>query len=162
MEEIIENSVETSGASDNEAENVSVKDNVSDVCAEEEKSSFKEEIARLREEGARQKAEYEAAVREMSIKTAALEKLYGEGARNPKLMLRLIDFSKADFGDDGAVLGLDEQIGALKEKEGYLFEEKRLSGSLGCFRPEESGDLAETKEDLSQMTYSEMIRALGR
>ena len=129
--------------------------------AEEEKSFLEREIVRLKDEIVRQKAEFDAAVEEMKVRSAVMERLYGVGAKNPKLLVKLIDCSKVGFGDDGGLVGLEEQIGALKEKEGYLFEE-RSAGSLGCFRPEESGDLAETGVDFSQMTYSEMIRAIGR
>ena len=102
-----------------------------------EKSSLEREIVRLNDEIVRQKAEFEAAVGEMKVKSAVLEKLYGVGAKNPGLLMKLIDVSKVGFDDVGGVVGLDEQISVLKEKEGYLFEEKRISDSLGCFMPEE-------------------------
>ncbi|MBD5081556.1 MAG: hypothetical protein HDT44_07330 [Ruminococcaceae bacterium] len=129
---------------------------------ETEKRFLEKEVARLKDEVVRQKEEFDAAVEEMRVKSAVVERLYGVGAKNPGLLVKLIDCSKVGFGEDGGLVGLEEQIGALRENEGYLFEEKRLSDSLGCFRPEESGDLAETGVDFSQMTYSEMIRALGR
>lgn len=126
----------------------------------DETGSLEAEIVRLKEEGQRQKSEFEAAIKELKIKSAALERLYSEGAKNPKLMLKLIDISKADFGENGSLVGLDEQIDNLKNSEGYLFDGYRAA--MGCFRPEESGDFSEThKTDFSLMTYSQMLRALG-
>ncbi len=127
----------------------------------DEKGSLEEEIARLKEDGVRQKKEFEAAIKELEIRSAVLERLYGEGAKNPKLLLKLIDISKVGFDDGGGIVGIDEQIGSLKSSEGYLFEERGAVGS-GGFRPGESGDFSETRTDFSQMTYSEMIRALGK
>lgn len=127
----------------------------------DEKGSLEAEIVRLKEEGQRQKSEFEAAIKEVKIKSAALERLYSEGAKNPRLMLKLIDISKADFGENGSLVGLDEQINDLKNSEGYLFDGYRAA-AMGCFRPEESGDFSEThKTDFSLMTYSQMLRALG-
>lgn len=172
MEEIIENGMgisDTAASDAVEADNVDVTDaeaNCDEVGGDDgreaEKSLLEAEIVRLKEAAVRQKEEFEAAIMEMKVKSAVLERLYGEGAKNPKLLMRLIDISKVGFDDEGGLVGLDEQIGGLKENEGYLFVERCGADLLGCFRPEESGDLAETRADFSQMTYSEMIRALGR
>ena len=91
-----------------------------------------------------------------------MERLYGEGAKNPKLLLRLIDTSGADFDEKGSLVGIDEQIDSLKNSEGYLFGGYGAA-SAGCFRPEEAGDFSETsKADFSHMTYSQVLRALGK
>ncbi|MDE6725520.1 MAG: phage scaffolding protein, partial [Ruminiclostridium sp.] len=68
---------------------------------EAERSLLEAEIVRLKEAVVRQKEEFEAAIGEMKVKGAVLERLYGEGAKNPKLLLKLIDVSK---------IGFDEQI----------------------------------------------------
>ncbi len=135
------------------------KDNIENS---DEKSSLESEIIRLKEESLRQKSEFEAAIKELKIKSAVLERLYGEGAKNPKLLLRLIDTSGADFDEKGSLVGIDEQIDSLKNSEGYLFGGYGAA-SAGCFRPEEAGDFSETsKADFSHMTYSQVLRALGK
>ena len=135
------------------------KDNIENS---DEKSSLESEIVRLKEESLRQKSEFEAAIKELKIKSAVLERLYGEGAKNPKLLLRLIDTSGADFDEKGSLVGIDEQIDSLKNSEGYLFGGYGAA-SAGCFRPEEAGDFSETsKADFSHMTYSQVLRALGK
>lgn len=127
-----------------------------------EKKTLEGEIQRLKDENARQKTEFEAAIKELKIQGAVEERLHKEGARNPKLMMKLVDFSKADFDEKGALIGVDEQISSLKDSEGYLFNNDKAAYS-GCFRPEEAADFSDTsKADFSLMTYSQMIKALGR
>lgn len=126
----------------------------------EEEASLKEEVLRLKEEIAARRTEYEAAIRELRIKGAVLERLYGEGAKNPLLLSRLMDTSEMDFDEKGELKGVDEQIERLKRSDGYLFGG---SVSFEYFRPEEGGDFSETcKENFSDMTYSQMLRALGK
>lgn len=126
----------------------------------EEEASLKEEVLRLKEEIAARRTEYEAAIRELRIKGAVLERLYGEGAKNPLLLSRLMDTSEMDFDEKGELKGVDEQIERLKRSDGYLFGG---SVSFECFRPEEGSDFSETcKENFSDMTYSQMLRALGK
>lgn len=125
-----------------------------------EEASLREEVLRLREEIAARRTEYEAAIRKLRIKGAVLERLYGEGAKNPLLLSRLMDTSEMDFDEKGELKGVDEQIERLKRSDGYLFGG---SVSFECFRPEEGGDFSETcKENFSDMTYSQMLRALGK
>lgn len=46
------------------------------------------------------------------------------GARNARLAARAIDYEKLDFGEDGSVTGLEEQLTALMQSDPYLFQEK--------------------------------------
>ena len=135
------------------------KDNIENS---DEKSSLESESIRLKEESLRQKSEFEAAIKELKIKSAVLERQYVEGAKKHKILLRLIDTSGADFDEKGSLVGIDEQIDSLKNSEGYLFGGYGAA-SAGCFRPEEAGDFSETsKADFSHMTYSQVLRALGK
>lgn len=124
----------------------------------DQKRSLEEEILKLKEENARQRAEFDRAIRQIHIERAVKDKLCAEGARNPEILLKLIDSSAAEIGENGDVIGIDEQISALKSNEPYLFREEKPV-SMGCFRPEEAGDFSET--DFSQMTYSQMIKAIN-
>ncbi|MHC5407331.1 phage scaffolding protein [Listeria seeligeri] len=50
-----------------------------------------------------------------------------EGAKNIKATRALLNFEKLELGDDGTVKGLDDQLAALKESDGYLFPESEES-----------------------------------
>ncbi|MBM5707371.1 phage scaffolding protein [Listeria ivanovii] len=50
-----------------------------------------------------------------------------EGAKNIKATRALLNFEKLELGDDGTVKGLDDQLAALKESDGYLFPEQEES-----------------------------------
>lgn len=41
--------------------------------------------------------------------------------RDPELVMKLLDDSKITYAEDGSVTGVDEQLNALREANGYLF-----------------------------------------
>lgn len=148
----------------NEAEEKTRKPEGSAEKAKEEAAEkvnpLEAEIKRLKEENARQKSQFEAAIRQYSVERAAEDFLRSEGAKNPRLLLKLIDLSAAELDDKGMAKGLEEQLEALKRDEPYLFDEKNVTRN-SCFRPEEASDFSETsKPDLSQMTYSQMLKMM--
>lgn len=49
-------------------------------------------------------------------------KLATAGAKNAKALKGLIDESKLGFDEDGAFIGFDEQLGAVKSENPWLFE----------------------------------------
>ncbi|MFC6261963.1 phage scaffolding protein [Levilactobacillus fujinensis] len=57
--------------------------------------------------------------------TAALT---GAKVRNPKAVEGLLDMDKVKFTDEGKLEGLDDQLSALKESDGYLFDEGQKAG----------------------------------
>lgn len=48
--------------------------------------------------------------------------LNAQGARNEKAVKALLDLDTVKIGDDGDVVGLNEQLNTLKENEGWLFK----------------------------------------
>lgn len=48
--------------------------------------------------------------------------LTGAKVRNPKAVEGLLDMDKVKLTDDGKLEGLDDQLSALKESDGYLFD----------------------------------------
>ncbi|AVK62693.1 hypothetical protein C5Z26_00420 [Lactobacillus sp. CBA3606] len=49
--------------------------------------------------------------------------LTGAKARNPRAVRGLLDMDKVKLTDDGKLEGFDDQVAALKESDGYLFDE---------------------------------------
>ena len=58
-------------------------------------------------------------------------RLMKEHAVNPKAVSALLDMSKITTDEKGAIVGLDEQITALKETEKWAFEQPSAPGSGG-------------------------------
>ena len=54
-------------------------------------------------------------------------------AKNKEAVLALLDMEKVQLDDTGHLTGLQEQLNALRAREGYLFEEGCLTGSKGNF-----------------------------
>ncbi|MBC2134045.1 phage scaffolding protein [Listeria innocua] len=50
-----------------------------------------------------------------------------EGAKNIKATRALLDFDKLELSEDGSVKGLDDQLNALKESDGYLFPDEQAT-----------------------------------
>lgn len=175
MEEIKNITAESAAAATNAAENPAkpdteenrveiAKDNNADEKEKAELSektaSLEAEIKKLKEENARQKSKYEAAIKKHGTERAAEDIMRREGAKNPRLLLKLIDLSAAELDEKGEIKGLVEQLKALKRDEPYLFDNKSEK-THSCFRPEEASDFSETaKPDISQMTYSQMIKLM--
>lgn len=72
------------------------------------------------------------------------------GAKNARLAAKAIDYSKLDFGEDGAVTGLEEQISALSKSDPYLFREpetRRITTGS------EHGKTARDPDDMTDAEY---------
>jgi DNA repair exonuclease SbcCD ATPase subunit len=77
-------------------------------------------IQELQESNKATKEQYEAKIREMTINAAIQSKL--TDAKYPDLLLTKFDRSKLSIAEDGTVLGIDEQLTALKEQYKDLFK----------------------------------------
>lgn len=77
-------------------------------------------IQELQEANKATKEQYEAKIREMTINAAIQSKL--TDAKYPDLLLTKFDRSKLSIAEDGTVLGIDEQLTALKEQYKDLFK----------------------------------------
>lgn len=77
-------------------------------------------IKELQEKNEKTVADYEAKVQELQFNHALDGALTGAKAKNPKAVKALLDTEKIKF-EDGKLYGLDEQLKALQESDGYLF-----------------------------------------
>lgn len=76
------------------------------------------QIEELQGKNSEWEKKYQSEILENAVKFKALQ----EKARDISDLTKFIDMSKLEFGEDGAVKGLDEQINYLKENKSYLFE----------------------------------------
>jgi len=77
-------------------------------------------IKELQETNKATKEQYEAKIRDVTITAAIQSKL--TDAKYPDLLLTKFDRSKLSIAEDGTVLGIDEQLTALKEQYKDLFK----------------------------------------
>lgn len=94
------------------------------------------EIEKLQGENQAAKEKYDADMKDMTltnaIKLAVAGKTYDES-----IVSGLVDKSKLVIGDDGKVVGLDDQINSLKESKSFLFKQESGQGfKVGNSKPD--------------------------
>ncbi|AND84264.1 phage scaffold protein [Clostridium tyrobutyricum] len=80
------------------------------------------EIERLKDENKNVAKDYEAKIEKLNFDTRLDKALTGAKAKNPKTVKALLNLENLKLdGED--IIGLKEQLEALKESDGYLFDE---------------------------------------
>lgn len=80
------------------------------------------EIERLQGENQAAKEKYESDMKELTFTNAIKLAIAGK-VHDEELVSELVDKTKLIIGDDGKIVGLDEQITSLKEGKAFLFKE---------------------------------------
>ncbi|WP_121640612.1 phage scaffolding protein [Virgibacillus sp. Bac330] len=88
------------------------------------------QIQQLQEDNKKIKEDYEAKIQQQSFDFALEKTLAAQKARNPKAVKALLN-TEAIKLDGDKLLGLEEQLTALKESDGYLFGEEEPAGLQG-------------------------------
>lgn len=79
------------------------------------------QIKQLKEDNKAAKADYESKLAAQTKSFKIDSALRDAKAKNIKAVRSLIDTEKVSVGDDGKVIGLAEQLDAVKKSDGYLF-----------------------------------------
>lgn len=87
---------------------------------------LKAEITRLQGENKTAKEQYETDLKDMKLNNAITAALNGK-VHNEAVVTGLINKDKLVIGDDGKVVGLDEQLTGLKTSDAYLFKPEDTS-----------------------------------
>lgn len=88
---------------------------------------LKNQIKQLQKEHAEQEAKYQESLIAVQRDAALTSLLHEVKAKNPKAVSALLDQEKIIF-KDGELSGVKEQLEALQESDGYLFESGKPSG----------------------------------
>ena len=117
----------------------------------QDNESLKSQIQQLQDNLQKQGEEMQQQRLQYSIRDAVREK----GARNAELVMRMIDPGKISE-KNGQLLGLAEQIEALKKSDGYLFRTEQDQGGVDPHREPDG-------HNGTNFAVNEMIRrAAGR
>lgn len=81
------------------------------------------EITRLQGENKTAKETYEKDLKDLTLTNAIKLAIAGK-VHDESIVSGLIDKTKLIIGDDGKIVGLDEQISSLKEGKAFLFKEE--------------------------------------
>ncbi len=87
------------------------------------------EINRLKDENATQATEYQTKLQHQALDAKLNEALHGAKAKNPRAVKALLDAEQIKLDGD-KLLGLDDQLSALKESDAYLFGEEEAPAGL--------------------------------
>lgn len=91
---------------------------------------LKKEIERLQGENTTAKQQYETDLQDLKLTNAISAALNGK-VHNEKVVTGMIDKAKLVIGDDGKVVGLDEQLKGLQTSDAYLFKPDEAGGGNG-------------------------------
>lgn len=120
---------------------------------------LQKQIKDLQKENKEQQQKHESEIAQMRLDNATDAALTAAGAKNLKAVRSLLDASKLSLAGDGTVTGLNEQLTALRQSDGYLFNtQQKFKG----YQPGASGDQKPgDKADTSKMTYDELCAYLA-
>ncbi|WP_342489167.1 phage scaffolding protein [Cytobacillus sp. FSL W7-1323] len=117
--------------------------------------ALQQKINDLQEENKNTKTEYEGKLKKQTFDYALKDALTGAKVRNPKAAKALLDLESIKLDGD-KLLGLEDQLNALKESDSYLFEEKEKINakfSIGQHKKEQNATV-----DLKSMSYQERLK----
>lgn len=83
---------------------------------------LKKQIETLQAENKTAKEKYESDLQELKLSNAISAALNGK-VHNEKVVTGLINKEKLVIGDEGKIVGLEEQLAALKASDAYLFKD---------------------------------------
>ena len=92
------------------------------------------EIERLQGENKTAKETYEAELKDLQL-TNAIKLAVAGKVHDETIVSGLLDKTKLIIGDDGKIVGLDEQINSLKEGKAFLFKDETVDPNNSTFKP---------------------------
>jgi len=109
------------------------------------------QIQALQQQNEQVKTEYQQRLQQKEFDFALTEALRDAKAKNPKAVKALLDTSTVKLVE---LIGLDEQLTALKTSDDYLFVSDKLKGGTP---PQGGTPPAITKEQFDSMSYMEKV-----
>ncbi|AQR77445.1 phage scaffolding protein [Paenibacillus larvae] len=82
--------------------------------------SLQDQIAKLQDENKKKEAEYQTKIKDLSVTNAIKLALNGQ-VHDEELVAGLLDKTKLELDESGALKGLDDQVKVLQESKAFLF-----------------------------------------
>ena len=130
-----------------------------EALKEVDADKLQEEIDRLKGENDKAAKDYAAKVAEMQLSAAVKEALHAAEAKDVDLVIRNLDMSAVSLDKEGKLVGLDEQVTALKDNELTKAMFGGTSLPTGA-KPAGAGAPPADKKP-SDMTYTELAEFLA-
>ena len=99
---------------------------------------LKAKVTELQQANAKATEEYAAKLATVQ-KTYAVRSAIGTDAQDPDLLLKLIDLDSVSATNDGRVVGVKEQVDALRKDRPYLFKAPATNGAGGDAQGADTG-----------------------
>lgn len=122
-------------------------------------SKLQEEIDRLKTENKNASKDFEAKLAGIQLKSAVKDALHTAEAKDVDLVIRNLDMEKVSLDAEGKLVGLDEQVKALKENE--LTKAMFGGTSLPEGAKPAGGDGKPEGKKPEDMTYTELAEFLA-
>ncbi len=113
------------------------------------------EIDRLKQENKDTQTEYENKLSQQAFDFALDKALSGAKAINAKAVRPFLDTENLKLDGD-KIIGLDEQLKTVKEKESYLFESDQQTKTPTIVNPGNPNGGSNTPKNIADMTYQEL------
>lgn len=119
-----------------------------------------QEIQTLKDTNAQQQKDYDDKFQQQAFDTKLTDALRNAKVRNPRAVKALLEADKIKLDGD-TLLGLDDQLGALKESDAYLFASEEIPPGLQGrtpHTPPNQPPTGLTKEQFNKMNYNERVK----
>ena len=80
-------------------------------------------------------------------------------AKNVKAVISLLDTEQVSVGKDGTLEGLTDQLDALKQSDGYLFEQTEQPGRINIGGKFGNDDTPQVKDDVASRIAERFAKA---
>lgn len=120
-------------------------------------SKLQDEIKRLQEENEETKAKAADELKKIKLDHAIQQNLMAAKAKDITIAQAAFNLQNVTLDEQGNLVGFDEQLKAVQEAHGYLFESDTPSGTGGSLGNRGAGKSQLSKEDFAKMSYTERV-----
>lgn len=119
--------------------------------------NLQQQIQQLQDDNKKIKEDYEAKIQQQAFEHSLKDALAAAKVRNPKAAKALLDLESIKLDGD-KLLGLEDQLKAIKESDPYLFQEEQKPGGPSYSTGQHQKGAGISPADFNKMTYMERVK----